>query len=309
MKAISIIRKTVVGLILLTLGAALGAAACFLFIGERIFQEELSVTKAQDCQHTLYSLRAGEVQDEISRQEEALLSVLGLLRRPFFLGGWDEDMKIQNMSKDRLRVFQEAKEYFERFGWGKVRHDSPGVRNMRDYLSKVPYTQERQDWNQWNAKYKGPNPQPAPELSPVEWLGQPQRREDLSNHVVLVVFWGIRCGRCLEELPQVQKLHELYSKPGLKVVAIHSQKEHDKAKSYLAEQKYTFPLGLVSGKDEVFKKYLVRSLPACYLIDSEGYIVSGPRKDVPSRQQVEALLAGHKLTSATEPSPTAPAAP
>jgi len=125
--------------------------------------------------------------------------------------------------------------------------------------------------------------------------------------VVLVVFWGIRCRRCLDELPEVQKLHELYAERGLKVVAIHSQK-HDKAKSYVAEQKYTFPVGLISGQ-RLFENYLVRGLPACYLIDKEGHIVWGPERDLPSRLQVEALLAGQKLTPATEPVRTSPATP
>jgi len=119
----------------------------------------------------------------------------------------------------------------------------------------------------------------------VEWLGQPQRREDLNNHVVLVVFWGIRCGPCLNELPEVQKLHELFAELGLRIVAIHSQREHDKAKAYLVEHKYTFPAGLLS-EPTLCDNYRVCALPSCYLIDKKGHTAFGPEKDLPFKQQI-----------------------
>jgi hypothetical protein len=221
MKARSIIRRTVISLILLALGAAIGAATCFVVTADRVVREQLRVRQADEHLGTACGLRAGAVEEVIGSQEQDLIQLLDDLRRPLF-GAYADSIKIERMSKRRLRVFQEAKEYFEHFGWGRIRTNDLGPRLVCEFLNKVPYTRERQERDQWNAKYKGPTPLPAPELAGVEWLGQPQRPQDLSNHVRLVVFWGIRCGPCLEELPEVQKLHELYAERGLKVVAIHT---------------------------------------------------------------------------------------
>jgi thiol-disulfide isomerase/thioredoxin len=294
MKASPLIRKTIVSLIVFSLGAAAGAAVCFFVFVDRVIREDFQVRQAEDHLITAGSLRlansrADIVPHVITRQEEDLMELLDNLRRPFF-ADYTNSTKPRDMSKKRLRVFQEAKEHFEQYGWGRVETNG-GWAALRGYLKQVPYTQERQEWDQWNARYKGPNPLPAPELAPLEWLGQPQRPQDLSNHVVLVVFWGIRCGPCLRELPEVQKLHELYGERGLKIVAIHTQRQHDKAKAYLAEQKYAFPAALLL-QGSLCDQYLVRGLPASFLIDKQGHILRGPEHELPSREQIETLLAG-----------------
>jgi hypothetical protein len=86
----------------------------------------------------------------------------------------------------------------------------------------------------------------------------------------------------------------------LKVVTIHTQQQHDRAKAHLVEQKYTFPAGLLARRT-LCDDYLVRGLPASFLIDKEAHIVLGPERELPSRQTIEALLAGQKLPAATGP--------
>jgi hypothetical protein len=73
------------------------------------------------------------------------------------------------------------------------------------------------------------------------------------------------------------------------------------------EQKFTFPAGLLARRT-LCDDYLVRGLPASYLIDKEAHIVLGPEHELPSRQTIEALLAGQKLAAAAEPVRTSSAA-
>ena len=140
------------------------------------------------------------------------------------------------------------------------------------------------------AKYKSAVPQPAPDLVPVEWLGKTETLTVLRGKVVLLMFWGVRCGPCLRALPDLQKLHERYQDQGLKVIAIHSQSpEHRNDRAYIQQQEHTFSVFLGTGK-ELYAKYLVRGLPSLYLIDREGRPVRGPERSVPSAEQIESLL-------------------
>lgn len=45
----------------------------------------------------------------------------------------------------------------------------------------------------------------------------------LKGKVVLVDEWGVNCGPCLQLLPQIQKLHSLWSAQGLVVIGSHRQ--------------------------------------------------------------------------------------
>lgn len=54
-------------------------------------------------------------------------------------------------------------------------------------------------------------------------MGPKVSLSDMKGRVVLLEFWGIRCGPCLASLPHVSKLSEDYSAFGLVVVGAHAQ--------------------------------------------------------------------------------------
>ncbi len=55
------------------------------------------------------------------------------------------------------------------------------------------------------------------------WLGEPFEKEDLRGQVVLLEFWGYRCGPCIASIPHVSKINTTYGRRGLAVIGAHAQ--------------------------------------------------------------------------------------
>ncbi|MEM8783815.1 MAG: redoxin family protein [Planctomycetota bacterium] len=65
--------------------------------------------------------------------------------------------------------------------------------------------------------------QPAPELRQIKgWKnGGPVALEQLRGKVVLLDFWGVWCGPCLNGMPKLMEWHEKYADDGLVIIAVH----------------------------------------------------------------------------------------
>ncbi len=63
---------------------------------------------------------------------------------------------------------------------------------------------------------------PAPTFDLSDLDGNPYRLADLRGKVVWLNFWGLRCGPCIRELPELQKLWEKYRDQGLVLLAVNA---------------------------------------------------------------------------------------
>ncbi|KKL71368.1 hypothetical protein LCGC14_2095620, partial [marine sediment metagenome] len=55
------------------------------------------------------------------------------------------------------------------------------------------------------------------------WMGPDVVSEDLRGQVVLMEFWGYRCGPCIASMPHLVKLNTKYRRRGLVVIGAHAQ--------------------------------------------------------------------------------------
>jgi len=286
MKPGKIIKRVVFFLLPFVLGVVVTFIGGYLYMAWGM-REHVFTPRARGDVYKLWDLRAGQTERAIDDIDQNLRLQLHALKRPL-LGGSDDEIEPARLSPRRLEVFQEAKAYYERYpiaddGW-------PLTRGLIDYLAKVPWPEDRRRADAWRAKYQGETPQPAPELGPVQWLGEATTLAEQRGNVMLLAFWGIRCEPCLAELPELQKLHDQYARRGLTVLAIHTQSNPQAAREHVEQQGYSFPVGLAAGK-ETFSGYLVRGLPCCFLIDRQGRLVQGPSRTLPTSDQIESLLA------------------
>jgi peroxiredoxin len=121
------------------------------------------------------------------------------------------------------------------------------------------------------------------------------RLGDFKGRVVFLNFWATWCKPCEEEMPAMQRLHEMYRDRGLVVLAISADAEGAAVVTpFLKKHGLTFPVGL-DPRTAVSALYGVWAIPATFIIDRRGDRVlhaNGPRDWAGKTSQTlfEALL-------------------
>ena len=126
--------------------------------------------------------------------------------------------------------------------------------------------------------------QPAPAIQPVSWLDRSGRTDppDLSGKVVLVDFWGIDCGFCVVQLPEVQAAADHFAAKSKDFVLIGL---HDsggtvaQVSDFARKRGLTYRLAIDRPAVEdgwfgaTFQEYGVRAIPGAAVIDRQGKVV------------------------------------
>jgi thiol-disulfide isomerase/thioredoxin len=127
---------------------------------------------------------------------------------------------------------------------------------------------------------------PAPDLKTItHWRGQkPPRLARLQGHVVVLVFWGGWSRPCLQTMPQLIELHDLYAEQGVVIIAIHDnsvetvpelEAELTEARQlYWGRRDVPFAVGIDSGpgRGSVHQDYGVEEWPTTIVVDRAGNV-------------------------------------
>ena len=91
---------------------------------------------------------------------------------------------------------------------------------------------------------------------------------DVRGKIVVINFWGIWCGWCVKEMPDVQKLYAQYANdPDVLILTIDNDKNPDDVPPWMKERKYTFP---VLFDDGYVSKAGIFAFPTTWFLDREG---------------------------------------
>ncbi|RBP47549.1 thiol-disulfide isomerase/thioredoxin [Roseimicrobium gellanilyticum] len=105
------------------------------------------------------------------------------------------------------------------------------------------------------------------------------REIDLSKmrgKVVLIDFWAVWCGPCVAEMPNVLKAYEKLHPKGFEIVGISLDQDKAKLEAFVKDKGMAWPQYFdgKGWKNDISTKYGINSIPAMWLVDKKGMVVS-----------------------------------
>ena len=116
----------------------------------------------------------------------------------------------------------------------------------------------------------------VPDFSAMDLEGNPISLEQYHGKVVLLDFWAVWCAPCIAEMPNVIKVYDTYKDEGFDIIGISLDTDEDRLRNYLKEN--DIPWRQVfsgkGGQSPVAQQYGIRAIPAPWLIDRDGTLIS-----------------------------------
>jgi peroxiredoxin len=111
----------------------------------------------------------------------------------------------------------------------------------------------------------------APDFALHAVNGNNVRLSEHRGDVVVLSFWGSRCGQCRMQLATLDKSFKTYHSAGLQVFGVNVDDDQGGALEFARTQALGFAL-LLDPKKAVARIYLVDNLPMTLLIDRSGAV-------------------------------------
>ena len=134
---------------------------------------------------------------------------------------------------------------------------------------------------------------PMKDFSATDLDGNPISLQDYRGKVVLLDFWGVWCGFCINEMPNLKKVYTTYKDQGFDIIGVSLDDEKSALRDYIKENDLQWRQ-VFSGKtwrdDPLAQQYNITGVPSQWLIDRDGKLISHKaRGEDLERLVVEAL--------------------
>ncbi|PWA10054.1 thiol-disulfide oxidoreductase [Pueribacillus theae] len=102
--------------------------------------------------------------------------------------------------------------------------------------------------------------------------GKTVQLSDYKGKGVFLNFWATYCPPCKEEMPFMDNQYQTFKEKGIEILAVNVGEPSLTAQKFVERYDLTFPI-LLDEREEVYKAYGVKPIPATFLIDKDGKVV------------------------------------
>jgi peroxiredoxin len=115
-----------------------------------------------------------------------------------------------------------------------------------------------------------------PEFNEKGVDGKPLSLADYKGKVVLIDFWATWCPPCRAEIPNVVAAYKKYHSQGFDVIGVSLDQDQDKLLSYAKEHEMVWRQFFdgQGWQNKLAVQYGIESIPATYLLDTNGIIIT-----------------------------------
>ena len=105
---------------------------------------------------------------------------------------------------------------------------------------------------------------------------------------ILIDFWASWCAPCRKEIPNLKTAYANYAEKGFEVLSISIDKDEKAWQKALTQENMQWPN--LHDDDKVSKAFNVKTIPATYLVDSKGVIISDNLRGAALEEKLKELL-------------------
>ena len=115
------------------------------------------------------------------------------------------------------------------------------------------------------------------DFSATDLDGKPISLQDYRGKVVLLDFWGVWCGFCIDEMPNLKKIYDTYKDQGFDIIGVSLDGEEAELQDYIKENDIQWRQ-IYSGErwkdDPLAQQFKITGVPAQWLIDRDGKLIT-----------------------------------
>ena len=144
---------------------------------------------------------------------------------------------------------------------------------------------------------------PAPDFTLIDQYGNTHTLSEYKGKTVFLNFWATWCGPCRNEMPDIQKLYEEYSREGDEALivlgvatpGIGGEGTEEEIVQFLEENGYTYPVLMDTTGEIAYGTWGVSSFPTTYMINRDGNVegyISGQLSEEIMRSIIKQTMEG-----------------
>lgn len=114
----------------------------------------------------------------------------------------------------------------------------------------------------------------APDFELQSLDGKTIKLSSLRGKKVIVNFWATWCPPCRQEMPEMEEFYSKHKNEGVEILAVNltqAEKSRADVPEFIEEYGISFPI-LMDEKGKTGQLYNVSSIPATFIIDTQGVI-------------------------------------